>query len=193
MIAALLLGLATGASFGPVNVEVTKIGLVGRSGEAVPLAFGSWLGDVALMAIATATAVSTGSGIDHRWLRLTAAIAILVVAVASLRRGPSLGTDAGGSITNHPTTVSRGAALSVLSPLGLALWGGVAAAAVAHASGLAAVGTSALVLLGDALWFVTWLVALRAIRSRLSRRAMYPIHVAANCALLVLAAILVAT
>lgn len=193
MIAALFLGVATGATFGPVNVEVTKTRLAGRHGDAVPLAVGSWLGDVGLMIAGSAMAVSVDGGISGVWLRAAAAVAVACIALASLRSGPALPGHPTSIASSRIKVVSRGAALSLLSPVGFALWGGVATAAVAHASGLGAVGAAAAVLLGDALWFALWLALLGALRPRLDRGAIRGIHVAANCGLLLLALALLIT
>jgi threonine/homoserine/homoserine lactone efflux protein len=73
ILAACLLGLGAGASFGPVNLEITKVGLVGRSGEALPLALGAWTGDAVLLTVLTTVlaGASDVGAIDthHLWVR----------------------------------------------------------------------------------------------------------------------------
>jgi threonine/homoserine/homoserine lactone efflux protein len=83
---------------------------------------------------------------------------------------------------------SKGVALSTLSPYGIVLWSGMGAAVIASGLGpLYGVG----ILLGDGAWFVVWLSILRLARTRVSHRAVKPIHFAANGALVVCAAVLV--
>lgn len=182
LISACLLGFGAGASFGPVNVEITKAGLVGRADHARPLALGAWGGDAVLLAVlATAFAGASQVGaIDdqHPWVRIIAAAMIAAIAIRSLRRGPA---DASAPQGKTTVVAAKGVLLSTLSPYGLVLWAGMAAAVISSDIGpLFAVG----ILIGDAAWFVLWLTVLRLARQRVSDSAVRPIHVAANAALL---------
>jgi threonine/homoserine/homoserine lactone efflux protein len=188
---ACLLGLGAGASFGPVNVEITKVGLVGRSEEARPLAIGAWSGDaVLLIVLATIFAGASEVGAintDHVWVRILAAAAIVVIAAKSLYQGPAF--EAADNAQGHVAAVaSKGVLLSTLSPYGILLWSGMAAAVVSSDHDVA---YAAAILIGDGAWFVFWLSVLRIARKRMSTRAVRPIHFVANGALLALAALLV--
>ncbi|HET8956705.1 MAG TPA: LysE family transporter [Solirubrobacterales bacterium] len=189
--AACLLGFGAGSSFGPVNVEITKVALTGQRGEALPLAFGAWGGDAVLLTmLATIFAGASEAGAvdtQHLWVRVLAATMIAGIAIRSLYRGPAtqmeMGADARATLI-----ASKGVALSTLSPYGLVLWSGLGAAVVASGNGLA---YGAGILLGDGLWFVLWLTILRMARSRISKKAIKPIHMTANAALIGCAALLI--
>jgi threonine/homoserine/homoserine lactone efflux protein len=189
--AACLLGLGAGASFGPVNLEITKVGLIGRSGEALPLAVGAWSGDAVLLTVlATVFAGASQAGaVDprHLWVRVVAAAMIAAIAIRSLYRGPAT-RDETSSDARPALIASKGVALSTLSPYGIVLWSGMGAAVIASGAGVA---YAAAILLGDAAWFLVWLTVLRVARDRLSQRAVRPIHMTANAALVACAAVLV--
>jgi threonine/homoserine/homoserine lactone efflux protein len=190
-IAACLLGLGAGASFGPVNLEITKVGLIGRAEEAMPLAFGAWSGDAVLLTVLSTllAGASEAGAIDttHLLVRAVAGAMIAAIAIRSLYRGPAIRDHA--ETTTRPTVAaSKGVALSTLSPYGIVLWAGMGAAVIASGhSVLYGLG----ILLGDGAWFVVWLSLLRVARKRISHRAVRPIHFAANAALVVCAALLV--
>lgn len=190
---ACLLGLGAGASFGPVNVEITKVGLTGRAKEALPLALGAWGGDAVLLAfLATVFAGASGTGAldaGHPWVRALAALMIAGIAIRSLYLGPTSQEEAG---RDEKTTliVSKGVALSTLSPYGLVLWSGMGAAMLASGYGLP---YGVAILLGDGLWFAIWLSILRLARTRISTAAMRPIHLIANLALVGCAALIIFT
>jgi threonine/homoserine/homoserine lactone efflux protein len=191
VLAACLLGFGAGASFGPVNVEITKVGLTGRFGEARPLAFGAWGGDAVLLTVlATVFAgASTAGAIDtrHAGVRVLAAAMIAVIAIRSLYRGPAPRFELAAN-TKSALVASKGVALSTLSPYGIVLWSGMGAAVIASGNGLL---YGAGILLGDGLWFLLWLTVLRLARRRITKGAIKPIHVTANAALLACAAVLV--
>jgi threonine/homoserine/homoserine lactone efflux protein len=182
--------LGAGASFGPVNLEITKVGLTGRSGEAVPLAVGAWTGDAVLLAVLTtvfAGASEAGAiGTHQPWMRFAAAAMIAAIAVRSLYRGPAARAQT-DSNARGAVVASKGVALSTLSPYGLVLWAGIGTAVIASGDGIL---YAAGILLGDAAWFVVWLTVLRIARSWVSHRAVKPIHVTANVALVACAALL---
>ncbi len=189
--AACLLGFGAGASFGPVNLEITKVGLIGRRGEALPLAFGAWSGDAVLLTVlATVFAGASEAGaIDtgHLWVRVLAAAMIAAIAIRSLYRGPTTRNDT-ATDARVALIASKGVALSTLSPYGIVLWSGMGAAVIASGDGIL---YGAGILLGDAAWFVLWLTALRIARKRISNKAVKPIHMTANAALVACAALLI--
>lgn len=190
-VAACLLGFGAGASFGPVNVEITKVGLTGRPGEALPLVFGAWSGDAVLLTVlATVFAGASEAGaIDtrHLWVRVLAAAMIAAIAIRSLYRGPATRTELNPD-AKAALIASKGVVLSTLSPYGIVLWAGMSAAVIASDDGLL---YGAGILLGDGLWFVLWLTILRIARTRISKKAMKPIHMTANAALVACAALLI--
>jgi threonine/homoserine/homoserine lactone efflux protein len=192
LVSACGLGLGAGASFGPVNLEVTRVGLVGRAREPVPLAVGAWLGDALLLTTLGALLVAANDigGLSHHaqpWLRAAAAALIVLIALRSLRRLPPR-AETVERATSTPLVAIKGVALSALSPFGIILWSGMAAAAKGSGD---MVPFAAAILLGDAAWFVFWLSVLRKLRSRVPAGAVIPIHIAANASLLACAAMLV--
>jgi threonine/homoserine/homoserine lactone efflux protein len=192
LVSACGLGFGAGASFGPVNLEITRVGLVGRAREPVPLAVGAWLGDALLLTTLGALVVVANDvdGLGHDaqpWLRAVSAVLIVLIAFRSLRRlPPRAGT--GEYATSTPLVAAKGIALSALSPFGIVLWSGMAAAAKGSGH---MIPFAAVILLGDGAWFVLWLNVLRKLRSRIPAGAVVPIHIAANASLLACAAMLV--
>lgn len=185
------LGFGAGASFGPVNLEITRVGLVGHTREPVPLAVGAWLGDAVLLTTLGALLMVADDidGLDHQpqpWLRAVAAALIVLIALRSLRRLPPR-ADTVEHATSTPFVAVKGVALSALSPFGVILWASMAAAAKGSGH---MVPFAAAILLGDGAWFVLWLNVLRKLRSHVPAGAVLPIHIAANVSLLACAAML---
>lgn len=188
-LSALLAGFGAGASFGPVNVEVTRVGLVGTLAEARRFAIGALLGDACLLG-SSLLLIELATGlldprVDYWWLHLLAATFIAAVATRSLVTGPASATAPSGSAqAGH--WLLRGLGFSLLSPFGLVLWSGIAVA-TASKGGFGVV----LVLLGDCFWFLTWLAILAGGRLRVGAGARQSIHNAANVLLLGCALLLV--
>jgi len=189
LLSAFLVGLAAGASFGPVNIEVTKTALVHRD-SPIELAIGALLGDaILLIACLAAVYVSVGLNINAWPYRLASGTFIAAIAIHSIYEGPSRD---GGRETSRQRGVAlaRGFGLSTLSIFGIILWSAVAATISATRSAPIDLAVPTLaVLAGDALWFALWLSVLMKGKRAVPARAIPLVHFGANAFLILFAAL----
>ena len=183
-LAAIWLGLAAGAGFGPVNIVYSQVVLKGTNRDA--LAFGSTavLVDmtILLFGLAGVAPSLSRSPAAETLLRVISALVVSWVALRGLlpsRDGPD---EPSHDMAHSPVRTSL--VLGFTNPVGIALW-------LAVGSALGTTGTWVSRFLGaaagDAMWFVCWGAVLGRARARISTELVRGIEIAGSC-LLVLAA-----
>jgi len=167
-----------GASFGPVNLQLTKQSLVIKLGKNVSFAFGAILGDAFLLLFWLVLGQVIDINSTDRTLKLIGLTGGSILVLISIRSFYLLmQSNTFGQRSEHSSRFSAdhygmlGAlAITILSPFGITLWLGIASRVITLTETFNPLTISfayTLIILGDIVWFSTWLTAVALIRKRL--------------------------
>jgi threonine/homoserine/homoserine lactone efflux protein len=169
----LLLGFAVGASFGPINVLLTKRAMFYGRRAAIAFACGALLGDLVLVvACLSAYDVLVRDRFTHNsWTaNVLGGAVLLLVAAGSIVDShfsrktavQAAGTARSNYIRGHMT---QALLLSVTNPFGILLWLAVASLLHEESSGMTPLLLSlTLLMFGDFAWFALWTTMLSTVR-----------------------------
>jgi threonine/homoserine/homoserine lactone efflux protein len=170
-----MLGFAVAASFGPINLLLTRRALIGGASAAIPFSTGAALGDAVLLLAAVAISRQVSATLKGGYLGIGAMVSGACLVLVSIY---SLVSTLRPPVRREAPTFSprrellAAMFLTVTSPFGILLWISVGSTLVtaSESKGGGTLGQTYIVvqaIAGDLVWFAGWTCLVCLLRQRI--------------------------